>query len=170
MNKLNHFSLSFGASLWIFHYFFTNNVFAIFILSFFVAFLSSLPDIDIKIIKSINNYNRQTLYILYPITFILKIIFRHRTITHTIWLPTLLLLADIYMQSNFYTDSILRVLYIGIFLHLIEDSLTKSGIKPLYPLPLKFKLFDFSTNSKADITFVQLLSIMIVISFFYVVL
>jgi hypothetical protein len=170
MKKLNHFSLSFSISFWIFYFLFEQNIIITFFLSLFVALLSSLPDIDIKIIRSLNNLNKKTLYLTYPIILVFKLIFKHRTITHTIWLPAILLIFDIYTNFNFFIEYILKILYIAIFLHLIEDSLTISGIKPLYPIPLKIKLFNFSTDSKIHFLFFQSLSYVILFSFFFFII
>ncbi|MFW6009324.1 MAG: metal-dependent hydrolase [Nanoarchaeota archaeon] len=167
MIKLNHFTLTLAISFWIYYFIFSINLAFTFLLSLITAMLSSLPDIDIKIIKQINSYNRKTLYLLYPITFLLKLIFKHRTITHSIWLPLFLLLLDIIFNfNNIIIDYSLRVFYIAIFLHIIEDATTKKGVKIFFPIPFNLRLFVFSTSSKINFLLIQLISYSIIFMFF----
>jgi inner membrane protein len=98
-----------------------------YIFTFFTALLLSaiLPDIDTP--KSMLGKRVPIL------SWLLRLIFGHRTFFHAIWLPLLLsiLLAD------FPAFSI--GIIIGYGSHLLLDSLTKQGIQPFYPFRLRLR-------------------------------
>ena len=76
----------------------------------------------------------------------------HRTYTHAIYIPCgLLLLSGIY--------SPLKYLALGYFLHLVEDSMSKSGTKPFYPLSFRCALKLYRTGKLSE----RLVTLIIVI-------
>ena len=98
--------------------------------------------------------------------FLSKIIFKHRTITHTIWFALIfywIYFLNIHIIVNYISLSIT----IGILLHIFEDALTISGVKPLYPIPLKIRFWKFVTNSTFDEFIINFIGYGIII--FYVV-
>lgn len=92
------------------------------------------------------------------ISVVISSFFRHRTFTHYLIFPLLLLIVSFYMNNTFNKVTILGFA-IGIFLHDVGDMLTKGGIKgflwPLFPntrialLPyfLRFKTFSVEEYS-----------------------
>ncbi len=164
MKKKNHFIWTLGLSFWIFYYL-NYDIYLIFILGFLTAFLAPIPDIDIKIINFFRKLSKKTYFILYPIYLFVKLIFKHRTITHTIWFSGIFFMIAYYFVTNHYLDLILICIGFAIFLHIFEDSLTKSGVEPFFPVPIKIRLFDFSTSSQIDFIFLEWFGILIALSF-----
>lgn len=92
------------------------------VLAIFVLIGSILPDID----EPDSIIGKRLGFISYPI----NILFGHRTITHNILVVVALSVAS-YTYSNFYCLAIT----IGMFIHIMQDSLTYQGIKgALFPL------------------------------------
>jgi membrane-bound metal-dependent hydrolase YbcI (DUF457 family) len=82
-----------------------------------------LPDVDVKNYALLNLFNL-------PFKFS-----KHREITHTIWFLILIIAPMICFINMFpQLNYIIIGLIVGFFSHLYLDSLTISGIKPLYPL------------------------------------
>lgn len=165
MKKINHITLSFAISLWIFYYILSKNIYQTLIFSFLVGIFASLPDIDIKIINKSWNITKNTLFLFYPIHIIIKTIFKHRTITHSIWIAIILLLIINFIENN-YLINILMIIILAIILHILEDSFTISGIKPLYPIPIKLRFAKFSTNSKIDFFLFEFIAYFFIFLFF----
>ena len=86
-----------------------------------IMFFSIFPDIDERKSKIGKKYKW--------ISAIINFIFGHRGFFHSIYIP-LILYSIFYYISNEIGIGIL----VGYFSHLFMDSLTKHGIKPLYPL------------------------------------
>lgn len=167
MKRLNHLSLSFAISLFIFYYYFNYNFALTFLLSFFVSILSFLPDVDMTIINKLDKFNRNNFYIFFPFVYVLKSFFKHRTITHSVWFPLIFLFLAEYFFVNIFLILFFRVLYIAIFLHIIEDSLTLSGVRIFYPFDFKLKLFRFNTNSIIHFYLLEFLAYFIIILFVF---
>ena len=86
----------------------------------------------------------------------------HRTITHW-WLLWAIILFFCYKQTfpvifHVNTSEILRYLSFGSLLHIICDSLTKSGVPFLNPFKQSFGFHFFATGSSAEYALVALLS------------
>jgi membrane-bound metal-dependent hydrolase YbcI (DUF457 family) len=147
MRKRNHFSVTFAISLWIYLFYFNNNIIETLILSFFTASLSSLPDIDIQITEKLAKLEKYTFGITKPISVIAHLFFKHRTYTHTIYIPLVLYYLSEVTFSMSLMQVLLRPFYLAIFLHILEDITTMSGVKILYPLPFNPKLKLMTTSS-----------------------
>jgi inner membrane protein len=158
MRRINHFSWSFALSLWLFFYIFKYEIFISFLLSLLVAFLSFLPDLDIILIKKVDRFNRENFYIFFLFVYIFKSIFKHRTVTHSIWIPFVLFYFAEYFFLNFYLVIFLRVIYLSLILHILEDSCTVSGVRIFYPLNFNLRFFKFSTNSTIHFYFLEILA------------
>lgn len=140
------------------------------ILSIITAKLSTIPDLDYKIYswanKQILFLKKSKFYILiipyYLFLEFLIRIFKHRGITHTIY-P---ILFFIFLRFLFF--NLFFVLTLAFVLHLLEDSITISGIRPFYPLSnLEIKIPILSNKNR----FIQdKLSILLLIIFFVIVL
>lgn len=76
------------------------------------------------------------------ISFILKIIFGHRGIFHSVFIPILLFFAFSYL--GFYLMGLAVLL--GYLSHILLDALTPSGVKLFWPFRFKMKGF-IKTNS-----------------------
>lgn len=170
MRKLNHISLTFAISLWIFYYFFNFKIIQTILLSTLTAFFSSLPDIDIKIIKKIKKLERKTLFLICPLTYFLKVIFKHRNITHSIWFFGIFFYISEFFLKNKYLILFTKTIYLAIILHIIQDSFTKTGIKLFYPIKFKLKLANFSTNKNSHFLFFQILAYIICLIFIFFIL
>ena len=91
---------------------------------------------------------------------------QHRTWTHSLWIPLSLLILD-YLNNDFLLSIFLKTIYIGLFLHIIEDSLTVSGVRIFYPLSFKLRLAKFNTNSEKHSFIFDIFSVILVLSFVY---
>lgn len=95
---------------------------------FIILFSSILPDIDEKT----STISKKIKWLARPINFL----FKHRGFFHSLYIPILISIIFIIFKQYLLALAIL----IGYLSHLILDSLTKSGIKPLNPIiKLKFK-------------------------------
>ena len=166
MLRQNHFLWTLGISPWIF-YALNYDIIQIILLSFLTAFLSPFPDTDLKIVKYFKKLNLKTLYLTYPIYILIKLIFKHRTITHTLFIPITLL----YLQHRFLENEILIALTISfslaLILHIFEDSLTIAGIKLFWPIPITLRLAKFKTSSKLHHNILLIIGFIFIISFPY---
>lgn len=105
------------------------------ILFFLIVILFSIfPDIDEKKSK-IGRKNK-------ILSRIINFIFGHRGLLHTMYLP--LILFFIFYNLN---KEIGTAILLGYFSHLFMDALTKTGIRPLYPIINKKINWFFKTNS-----------------------
>lgn len=164
MKKINHITMSFAISLWIFYYLLNQNIFQTCIYSLFVALLAPIPDIDIKIVNKSWILTKYSLFLLYPIHFIIKNIFKHRTITHTIWIPTVLIILIKFIENQI-VNNILIIVTLSLILHILEDAFTINGVEPIYPIPIKIRFAKFSTNSTIHFLIFELISYSIVFLF-----
>lgn len=167
MKKINHITWSFALSLWIYYYLFNQNILQTIFFSFFVGILAWLPDVDLRIIKLSQKLVLNSFFIFYPFHLLIKIIFKHRTITHTIWIPLSLFLINKYInvKSNFIFENIIMILIIAILLHIFEDSLTISGVQPLFPIPIKIRLWNFNTSSQIHFFILEVIGYLIIFGF-----
>lgn len=94
----------------------------ILIFLFIASFFAIFPDID----KSNSKIGKKLKFLSYPI----ELIFRHRGLFHTIYLPIAIFLVFLGFNSAIYGFGAL----LGYISHLLLDALTTSGIKPFYPL------------------------------------
>lgn len=91
--------------------------------------------------------------------------FGHRTLTHSIWIISILITINLILILTNQPTKIINIpisFTIGYISHIILDTTTIQGVKILYPLSLKNAVFPFDTNqpeayriqtaSKADIT------------------
>jgi inner membrane protein len=133
-----------------------------------------LPDIDIRIIKKINKLKKRKkliYYLFFPFFWLLRVIFKHRTITHSLWIPFLLLIVDIYqLINNQILVSLIRVIYLALILHILEDSLTKTGVDLFYPLKVKLKVPIFSTSNEKDSIIIKIISLFLFLIFIFLVI
>ncbi len=171
MKRRNHFFITFSLALWLYYFILKFNLSQTFLLSFFTAYLSWLPDIDLKIIKKLEKFEKKktlSAFLFKPFLFLLKKFLKHRGITHSIWPILLLIFLD--LEVNDYLISIfLKIIYFALIFHVIEDSFTVSGVNFFYPLNFRLKLAKFKSNSKTHIIFFDLLSFFLVVFFFYVI-
>ena len=170
MKKEDHFYVTFSLSLFIYFYFFYYSLFLTIILSFLTAYLSWLPDIDIKVLKKIDKIkkkHRVFYFLFFPIFWLVKKIFRHRTITHTLWIPLLLAYLDLFDLFNEKIETILRIIYLSLILHILEDGLTKTGVRLFYPLDLKLKIPLFSTNKEIDSLKIKTIAFFLILVFIF---
>jgi len=93
-----------------------------------VLFFSLFPDID----ETNSKIGRRSKLLSWPINFFLG----HRGLIHSIHIPVLL-----YIIFKIFNQDIAYAAVIGYLSHLIGDSITKAGIKPLYPLNIKISGF-----------------------------
>ena len=110
-------------------------------------FFALLPDIDetkSKLGKKVK-----------PLSFILKILFGHRKLFHSIFVPIIISLL-LYLTTNI---EIALAAFIGYTSHLILDALTPAGIMPLYPLSQKKTKSFIKTNSFLEHIFFAILSV-----------
>jgi membrane-bound metal-dependent hydrolase YbcI (DUF457 family) len=167
MNKVNHISWTLGLSLWIFYLYFDFSLVHSMIYSFFCASIAWLPDVDLKIIKKINEFNRSTLFLFYPLTFIFKILFKHRSITHSIWIPLCLFFISEYVLISGISRVILLIISLAIFLHIFEDTLTVRGVEIFYPFSLRIRFLRFHTDSKIHFYILEFCAYFILIAFIF---
>ncbi len=168
MKRVNHITWSFGLSLWIYYFAFDFNLFITTLFSFFTAAFAWLPDIDIRIVNLSREIMYKTLFLAFPVYLFMRILFKHRTITHTLWLPILFFSVYFYFDLFFLFEDILLILGMAISLHILEDSLTVTGVQPFFPISLKFRFGDFSTSSTLHFIFLEIMSFLIVSSFIFV--
>src|SRR3989338_865471 len=102
---------------------------------FFTAFFSLLYDID--------EHNSFIGKRARPVSNIIELIFRHRGLLHTLYVPIIFSLVFFIFNKKILVATVL----IGYLSHLSLDALTPAGIAPLQPL-LKFKIkFFIKTGS-----------------------
>ncbi|NQZ85635.1 MAG: metal-dependent hydrolase [Nanoarchaeales archaeon] len=164
MLKSNHILWTLGISPWIFN-FLNYELSIIIILSIITSLMSSLPDIDQKIVRYFKKLNFKTLYLTYPIYIIVKLIFKHRTITHSLFIPIAILISVNLLQYNIYLEYFLISVSSALILHIFEDCMTIAGVKIFWPIPIKVKLANFRTASNWDNTVLHIIGLLILLSF-----
>ncbi len=165
MLKKNHLTWTFALSLWIFYYISNENIIKTVIYSSITALLSWLPDIDLKIVSAVSDWNKKSLFLLYPFYVCVKFLFRHRTTTHTIWIPLILMI--IAHNTDYYVIKVgILILALALILHIFEDSLTQNGVEPFLPIPIKIRFWNFSTTSHIHYVVLEFLAFLIGTSFF----
>ena len=117
------------------------------------ALFSVFPDID-ETKSKIGNKNKL-------ISRIINLIFGHRGLFHTIYIPLILFLVFYSIKKE-----IGVAILAGYFSHLFIDALTKAGIKPFYPLLSKRVNGFFKTNSLPE----KILFLVIIILNLYLLL
>jgi inner membrane protein len=118
-----------------------------------VVLFGFFPDID----ESKSKIGRK----LPGISHIIKFIFGHRGLFHSIWIPIVVLIITFIFGVSFIGWAFL----VGYLAHLIGDALTVGGVKFLYPLKLQIKGF-FKTGK----LFEKILFIILLILDIYLVL
>lgn len=164
MLKRNHFLWTLGISPWIF-YTLKLDLELIISLSILTAFLSSLPDLDQKIVKYFKKLNYKTFFLTYPIYLLSKLIFKHRTITHSLFIPIGLLFTNYYLVENIYLSHFLISLSSALILHIFEDCMTIAGVKVFWPIPINIRLAKFKTASNFDNSVLHTIGLIILLSF-----
>lgn len=168
MRRASHFLWSFGISLFLFFYVFSVNIIFTFLFSFLVGFFSFLPDIDIRITNRVDKFNRDTFYIFWIFNFWIKLFLKHRTITHSIWLPLFLFyFGEFVFFENFVFLNFFRVFYLAFFLHIFEDCFTVSGVDLFYPIKFNFRFGKFSTDSFLHYHLLNFFGFCFVVFFFF---
>jgi len=170
--KKLHFSFSLLTSYLLFYYVIEYDKLSSTLLSFIVASLSIIPDFDWKIYSYTNKklilYNKNKLkkiifYPLYTIYKILNFIFKHRTTTHSIFVPLSFSLLGYIISPIFY------IISLSILLHIIADVFTKSGVPIFYPFfkkPIKVPII----NTRKNILFQHILYYFTMLLWIYLVL
>ena len=79
------------------------------------------------------------------LSFLVNLLFGHRTFTHSLLFVALLAGAGFYFVPGAYTDLLIAFLA-GVASHLILDAATSSGIGLLYPLDIKVR-FPLTTRT-----------------------
>jgi membrane-bound metal-dependent hydrolase YbcI (DUF457 family) len=164
MLKANHFLWTLGIAPWIFHYL-NYELALILILTLITAFLSSLPDLDLKIVRYFKKLNYKSFFLTYPIYILVKLIFKHRTITHSLFIPLAILIYVYLVQNNLYFEYFLISLSSALILHVFEDSLTIAGVQMFRPIQTKIKFANFRTASKFHNNILHVLGLIILLSF-----
>lgn len=117
-------------------------------------FLSTHPDIDVKLQNKTSFLRKDSLRKLIPFLDKFLNITQHRGITHTIWyailwglicssLAFLVIDIDSFLDIFFIVFSFF-IGFMGIVSHLLGDIITPAGIKPLYPVKDKNYTFDLT--------------------------
>ena len=167
-----HQALSSFITYLIFFYIFGFDKISSIIISIIVGLICIIPDYDFKIYnwanKQYENINKSKIlkYLLYPyylfILFLLKL-FKHRGFTHSIFPIIIFFLLGFFIIKIFYLFSL------AFLLHIIEDSLTVSGITPLYPLS-NYKFVIPILNNRKNRKLQEYLSYITYIIFFAIIL
>ncbi|HIP66862.1 MAG TPA: metal-dependent hydrolase [Candidatus Nanopusillus sp.] len=135
-----HLSLSLVVSYLIFYYLLYFDKISAIILSLIVAAFSSIPDFDWKIYSwssrqlVLLNRNKLLKLLVFPYyIFILSLnkIFRHRTLTHSLFFIIVLILLGHFLFPVFY------LMALAVLLHIVEDMFTVSGVPLFYPISRK---------------------------------
>ena len=170
MKKINHISISFAVSLWVYFYLFSFNIFDTFIMAILTAGLAWLPDLDVRILNNLRDFTKKTFYLFYPIYFICKYIFKHRTWSHSIWLVGVFgFLSYFFWSVDFYFARVFLILAMAIGLHIVEDSFTVSGVRWFWPIGFKFRLGNFNTSSEIHFIILEFFAYLIFFGFLYFV-
>ncbi|HIQ50591.1 MAG TPA: hypothetical protein EYH54_01305 [Nautiliaceae bacterium] len=170
MKKEDHFLLTFSISLYIYYFLFKDLKYLL-IGSILTAFFSWLPDLDIKVLKKIEKIKKKkriVYYLLFPCFYLIKKLLKHRGLTHSIYFPIFLIYLD-YITEDFLVSFFLKTLYLSILLHILEDSLTKTGVSIVYPLNFKFKIPIFSTNNNIHSFLIKIKAFLFIIIFLFFV-
>jgi membrane-bound metal-dependent hydrolase YbcI (DUF457 family) len=170
MLKRNHFSWTLVISLALFYFVFDYRLLLAVLFSFFTAMISYIPDVDITISRNLKKFDNFTANLLKPITFILERLFLHRHITHTIYLPALFFIVAEFIEVGPLFKLILRIFYLALGLHILEDAMTVEGINPLYPLNTHLRLAAFSTASKTHALFLDIVAYLSFMAIFWQIL
>ncbi|BFI73231.1 hypothetical protein YN1_2180 [Nanoarchaeota archaeon] len=166
-----HQTLSSFVTYILLYYIFNFDKLSAIILAIFVGFLSTIPDFDYKIFTWSNKQymflNKTKLkYPLFPyylfILFLIKV-FKHRGITHSIFPVLFFFILGFFIISFFYLFSL------AFLLHMLEDSLTVSGIQPFYPLS-NYKFVIPILNNKKHRNIQIILSYLIIFIFIYFII
>ncbi len=167
MNGRSHFLWSLGLSMWIMHYFFKTRVSLNIVISFLIAFLSWLPDIDIMMENKYSKEKNRSLFNRFMYIFT-KTFLKHRTITHSIWIPVILIyFSEFYLSGYYLLKTFLRIVYMSLLLHIFEDTFTVMGVRLFYPLNINFRLFRFRTNSYSHSCVLNITAVIIISLFIY---
>ena len=168
MLKRNHLTWTFSLSLFIYFLYFEYSPENTIILAFLTASIAWLPDIDFKILDILRDFDVKTLKIMRPLTYFLQFVFQHRGITHSIFIPTILfVLGEFVFTSSLFLQTIFRIFYLALFLHIFEDSLTIRGIRPFFPFSkasIQFKLIN--TSSATHFAILEIIAYLIAINFY----
>ena len=128
---------------------------------YFTLFIILLSSIFVDIDLSKSKIGRRTR----PISSLINIIFSHRGIIHSAYIPLLLFLI-LYLNNYTYVGIAILIGYIG---HLILDGLTKEGVNLFYPF-LEFRGLVRVGGSIEKIIFLGLIILNIIIIFkFYII-
>jgi inner membrane protein len=87
-------------------------------------------------------------------------LFRHRGVWHSAWMP----LAAVLLLYPF-SIQIAALIALGYLTHILADSLTHEGVRPLHPLPWRLRGF-IRTNSFAE----HMIFLVCLVSGFYLLL
>ncbi|MDT7890469.1 MAG: metal-dependent hydrolase [Candidatus Nanopusillus sp.] len=166
-----HQALSSFITYLMFFYIFNFDKASSIIISIIVGLICIIPDYDYKIYnwanKQYENINKSKIlkYLLYPyylfILFLLKL-FKHRGFTHSIFPIIIFFFMGLLIMKIFYLFSL------AFLLHIIEDSLTVSGITPFYPIS-NYKFAIPILNNRENRKLQEYLSYIIYIMFFVII-
>ena len=172
MRREDHFITTYTLSLYFYTFLFNYSLLLTFVLSFFTAYLSWLPDIDIKVLKKLDKLRKEKkiiYFLFFPLIFLLRLFFKHRTFTHTFWIPFSLILLDLFVLDNGFLKLIVRIFYMSLLLHILEDSLTKTGVRPFYPEKFTLKIPIFSTNDDFHSFLIKMISLVLLALYFLLI-
>lgn len=122
---------------------------------FLVCLFGILPDID--------SYKSKIGKKIPIISFIINIIFKHRGVFHSIFIPILLFFAFAFLGYYYIGLAIL----LGYLSHVFLDTLTPSGIRLLWPFGFRIKGFIKTNSFLEKILFLFLCIVDIYIIVFY---
>jgi membrane-bound metal-dependent hydrolase YbcI (DUF457 family) len=171
LKKEDHFLATLAISPYIYYFFIFKNLEYTILASFLTAFFSWIPDIDIKITKKIDKIKKRhkiIYFLLFPIFYLLKKVLKHRGLTHSLYIPLILIYLD-YLIKDFLLSFFIKILYFSVILHVLEDSITKSGVPIAYPLRYKIRIPLFSTRSKKHSIIIKMCSIILIILFVLII-
>lgn len=100
------------------HFKISNNILFLIVFLFF----SLIPDLD--------DYSSKISRKLKPLAFIIKFLFKHRGFLHSIYLPFMVSLLFFIINKRLIGLAVI----LGYLSHLVLDSLTIAGTRPLYPI------------------------------------
>ena len=144
-----HISFALLVSLFIYPYFDFFPIFSILI----ICISSTFPDLDHKDSKISKNN---------PLRFIMKVILKHRGFLHSLFTPLFL-----YLIISLINAGLALLICIGYVSHLLMDSFTKMGIRPLYPL-FNFKIKgNIRTNSIVEKSLFLFIMALIIVKLFF---
>jgi len=145
MQFKTHLAFSFLVSLFLIDYLKIKNQILFLITALLFSILPDLDEYSSKISKKLR-----------PLSYITNLLFKHRSLFHSIWIPVIL--SSVFFSIN---QMISIAILAGYLSHLILDALTIKGITPLIPINKKIRGFIKVNSLLEDLIFYILVIIII---------